>query len=441
MQITETSVDGLRYEFKVMVPADEVEGKIVSRLKEVGASVHLPGFRPGKVPMNVLRNRYGASILGEVLETVVNETSSKALEEKGVRPALQPSIEITDFKEGSELEYRMTVEAMPEIAVIDYQSLTLERLRPEITEAMVAKAIERIGEQHRQAETVERAAQTGDRLLIDFAGSVDGAEFPGGTAKGYTLELGSGSFIPGFEAQLTGVTAGGHVSVKVTFPADYGHAELAGKDAVFEVDVHEVREPKPLVLDDELAKAIGVDSLDELKTLVREKMEADYGQFARQKLKRSLLDQLASKVDFPAPETMVSQEFDMIWKQAQEARAQNPEDFAEDAGKSEEVLRAEYQSIALRRVRLGLLLAEIGRTNNITVTQAEENRALAAEAYRYHGRESEVVKYYRNNPGAMAGLRAPIFEDKVVDFIVELAEVSDKVVPVDELMKEESEAA
>jgi len=441
MQITDISVEGLKHEFNVVVSAEEIDGKIVARLKEVGAQARLPGFRPGKVPLKVLRDRFGASVLSEVLEDVVNDTSAKALDEKGVRPALQPEIEIATFKEGENLEYKLSVEVLPEISAIDYQALALERLRPEITDEMVNTGIERIGDQQRKTEAVEREAVTGDQLIIDFVGSIDGTEFPGGTGKGYTLELGSGTFIPGFEDQLLGAKPGSHVSVNVAFPADYGHAELAGKAALFEVDVQEVREKKPLVVDDELAKAIGMESLEELKTMVRERLEQDYGRFARQKLKRALLDQLALKVDFPLPTSMVTREFDTIWAQMQEARKENPESAAEDAGKSEDELRTEYGAIAERRVRLGLLLAEIGRTNNITVTQAEENRALADEAYRHRGHESEVVKFYRSNPNAMASLRAPIYEDKVVDFIIELAKVSDKVISVEELLKDDSEAA
>jgi trigger factor len=441
MQVTETNVDGLKREFKVVIASNDIEEKVQHRLSELGRSVRLPGFRPGKVPMNVLRQRYGSAVRGEVLEQAVTDSSSQAMRERGMRPAMQPKVEILSFEEGSGLEYKLAVEILPEIKPVEFGELQFERLRPEIEEQEIDAALERIAKSRRKSEPVQRAAQTGDAVVIDFVGRVDDKEFPGGAAQGYTLELGSGSFIPGFEDQLVGANAGEKRGVKVGFPADYGAAELAGKDAAFDVDVKEVREFRPVEVNDDLAKEIGMDSLDELRKTVREQIEREYGAVARQRLKRAVLDELAAKHDFPIPAGMVDAEFELIWKQIQQEREQAKDEPDEDAGKSEDELKAEYRAIAERRVRLGLLLAEIGRANNITVGQEEVNRALAEEARRHPGYERQVVEFYRNNPEMLANLRAPIFEDKVIDFIVEMAKVDERAVPAKELLAAGEEGA
>jgi len=439
MQITETNAEGLKREFTVTVASNDIEKKMQDRLIEIGRTIRLPGFRPGKVPMPVLRKRYGASVMGEVLEKAVSDSSAQAMREHNLRPALQPKIEIVSFKEGADLEYKMAVELLPEIKPVDFSELQLERLRPEIPEDEIDKAVQRIAEPNRKSAAVDRPAASGDVVVIDFTGKVDGKEFPGGSGQGHSLELGSNRFIPGFEDQLTGVKSGEHRTVKVTFPAEYGSEELAGKDAEFAVDVKEVREKQPLVLDDEMAKELGFDALEGLRKAVREQLERDYGGLARQRLKRALLDQLAAKHDFPVPPGMVDLEFDTIWKQLQEAREQNKDAVAEEAGKSDDELKTEYRAIAERRVRLGLLLSEVGRANAITVNQDEVNRALGEEARRHRGYEKQVVEFYRGNPQALANLRAPIFEDKVVDFITEMATVADKTVSIADLLKPEAE--
>jgi trigger factor len=441
MQITETNAEGLKREFTVTVASNDIEQKMQDRLSEIGRTIRLPGFRPGKVPMPVLRKRYGASVMGEVLEKAVSDSSAQAMRDHNLRPAMQPKIEIVSFKEGTDLEYKMAVELLPEIKPVDFSQLQLERLRPEIPEAEIDKAIQRIAEPNRKSEVVDRPAASGDIAVIDFVGKVDGKEFPGGSAQGHSLELGSGRFIPGFEDQLIGAKAGEHRDVKVTFPAEYGSDELAGKDAEFGVDIKEIREKQPLVVDDDMAKELGFDTLDGLRKAVREQLEREYGGIARQRLKRALLDQLAAKHDFPVPPGMVDLEFDTIWKQFQEAREQNKDEVKEEAGKSDDELKNEYRAIAERRVRLGLLLSEVGRVNAITVNQDEVNRALSEEARRHRGYEKQVVEFYRNNPEALANLRAPIFEEKVVDFITEMATVIDKTVPIDELLKPEAEDA
>ncbi len=441
MQITETNAEGLKREFTVTVASNDIEQKMQDRLSELGRTIRLPGFRPGKVPMPVLRKRYGASVMGEVLEKAVSDSSAQAMRQHNLRPALQPKIEIVSFKEGTDLEYKLAVELLPEIKPIEFSELHLERLRPEIPEAEIDKAVQRIAEPNRKTAAVDRPAASGDLVVIDFVGKVDGTEFPGGSAQGHTLELGSGRFIPGFEDQLVGAKAGEHRDVQVTFPAEYGSDELAGKAAEFAVDIKEVREKQALAVDDDLAKEMGFDALDGLRKAVREQLEREYGGLARQRLKRSLLDQLAAKHDFPVPPGMVDLEFETIWKQFEEARKQNKDDVKEEAGKSDDELKSEYRAIAERRVRLGLLLSEVGRVNAITVNQDEVNRALGEEARRHRGYEKQVVEFYRNNPEALANLRAPIFEDKVVDFITEMATVVDKTVPIEDLLKTETDEA
>jgi len=354
---------------------------------------------------------------------------------------LQPKIEIVSFKEGTDLEYKLAVELLPEIKPVDFSELHLERLRPEIPETEVDNAVQRIAEPNRKSAAVDRPAASGDVVVMDFVGKVEGKEFPGGSAQGHSLELGSGRFIPGFEEQLVGAAAGEHRDVRVTFPADYGSEELVGKEAEFAVEVKEVREKQALAIDDDMAKEMGFDALEGLRKAVREQLERDYGGLARQRLKRALLDQLAAKHDFPVPPGMVDLEFETIWKQFQEAREQNKDEVKEEIGKGDDELKSEYRAIAERRVRLGLLLSEVGRANAITVNQDEVNRALGEEARRHRGHEKQVVEFYRNNPGALANLRAPIFEDKVVDFITEMATVVDRTVPIADLLKPEPEVA
>jgi trigger factor len=439
MQITETSADGLKHEYTVVIASNDIEQKMQDRLVEIGKTVRLPGFRPGKVPMPLLRKRYGPSVLGEVLESTVSDSSAQAIADKGLRPAMQPKIEIVSFKEGTDLEYKLAVEVMPEIKPVDFSEIKLERLRPEVPEEEVDKALARIAEPHRKGEKVDRPAATGDVVVIDFVGSVDGTEFPGGSATDHRLELGSGRFIPGFEDQLIGVSAGDERTVAVTFPADYGSDELAGKAASFAVKVKAVEAMQPATIDDDFAKELGFDDLAGLRKGVRNQLERDYNGLARQRLKRKLLDDLAARHDFPVPPGMADLEFDTIWKQFEQAREQNKEAVAEDADKSDDELKAEYRSIAERRVRLGLLLAQIGERNALTVAPEEVNRALFEEARKHQGYEKQVIEFYRGNPQAMANLRAPIFEDKVVDFILEMATVTDKPVAIAELLAADDE--
>jgi len=440
MQITETSADGLKREFKVVVAASDIEQKVNARLSELGRSVRLPGFRPGKVPMSMLKQRYGQHIMGEVLEQAVGDSSAQAMRERGLRPALQPKIEIVSFAEGSDLEYKMNLELLPDIVPAPLNELEIERLKPDIPDSEIDSQLERIAENNRKSAPVDRAAESGDAVVVDFVGRIDGKEFAGGKAENHTLRLGSNQFIAGFEDQLIGAKAGETRTVKVTFPEQYGNDELAGKEAEFEVTVREVRGFEPAAVDEDLAQRIGFDSLDEMRKTVREQLERDYGQVARQKVKRRVLDALAARHDFEVPPGMVDLEFETIWQQLQEEKKRNPDETAaEEAGKSEDELKAEYRKIAERRVRLGLLLSEIGRQNNLTVTNEEVNRAIVMEARRFPGQEKQVVDFYRNNPEALANLRAPIYEDKVIDFILEMAKTTEKAVPVEELLKPDPE--
>ena len=436
MQISETTSEGLKHEFKVTVGAEDIGRRVENRLQEIGRTVRLPGFRPGKVPLTVLRKRYGPAVMGEVLERTVNDTSNEALREAKLRPALQPKIEIVSFNEGKDLEYKLAVEVLPEIKPMNFGELRLERLRPEIPDTEIDQALERIARQQRKDEPANRPAEKGDIVVMDFTGSIDGTEFPGGSAKGHRLELGSGSFIPGFEDQLVGAAAGEHRTVTVTFPADYGANDLAGKEASFAVDVKEVRAVLPQPIDESLAEAVGMENLQALRDAVRAQIERDYAGIARQRLKRQLLDKLAERHDFPVPQGMVDIEFDVIWKQFEAERERAKKAGLPDGedGKSDEEIKAEYRAIAERRVRLGLLLSEVGRSNNISVAQEEINRALSEEVRRFPGHEREVLEYYRNQPGALDNLRAPIFEDKVIDYILEMAQVTDRPIGIAELM-------
>jgi trigger factor len=441
MQITETNTEGLKHEFKVTIGADDIAQRVESRLRELGRQVRLPGFRPGKVPITVLRQRYGTSVMGEVLERAVNDSSTEAMREHKLRPALQPKVEIVSFNEGKDLEYKLAVEVLPDVAPMNFAELKLERLRPDVPDAEVDSALERIARQQRKDEVVDRPAAKGDVVVIDFTGRVDGTAFPGGSAKGQRLELGAGQFIPGFEDQLESAKAGDQREVAVTFPADYGASDLAGKAAVFEVEVKEVRAITPQPIDESLAEAVGMENLAALRDAVRQQIEREYSGLARQRLKRQLLDRLAERHHFPVPQGMVDIELNVIWKQYEAERERLKQQGAPDAdaNKSEEELKSEYRDIAERRVRLGLLLSEVGRSNNISVSQEEINRALAEEARRLPGREREVIEFYRNQPGALDQLRAPLFENKVIDYILEIAEVTDRSVPIAELLKDDEE--
>lgn len=442
MQVTETKTEGLKRDFKIVVPATDIENRITARLEQLSQTVRIPGFRPGKVPVSLLRKRYGPSVMGEVLERAVGETTVKAMTDHGVRPAMQPKVEITSFEEGKDLEYTMAVEVLPEIAPVDFSKIELERLTVDVEDSEIEDVLSRMAEANKVSEPVadKRAAEKGDVVVIDFVGKVDGKEFPGGKADGYHLDLGSGSFIPGFEDQLIGAKAGDHVAVNVTFPKEYGAAELAGKDAVFDVDVKELRSTKPATVDDDFAKKAGLENLDSLKKAIRDEQEREFKAISRMRLKRALLDALAEMYDFAVPESMAEAELDSIWSQFEEQRKQNPDAAKKEYGdKSDDDIKAEFRAIAERRIRLGLVLAEVGQANKIQVTQDDINRAIVAEARRYPGQEQKVVEYYKKTPEAMDALRAPLLEDRVVDFMLEMAKLTDRQVTREELLRDPDE--
>jgi len=440
MQITETNTDGLKREFKIVIPAAQIEQRINTRLLELGQRVRLPGFRPGKVPMPLLRQRYQQSVMGEVVEDAVHQGSHQVLTERNLRPAGQPKIEITKFEDGSDLEFSMAMELVPEIKFMDFKTVKLEKLSVDVEDGEIDENLRRLAERQRKSEPVseQRGATTGDIVVIDFVGRVDGAEFAGGSAKGQHLEIGSGTFIPGFEDQLLGVKAGAQKIVNVTFPAEYGVKELAGKPAAFEVSVTEIRQPVAVAVDDALAKSLGLDDLATLRKRIREQIEGEYQALARARLKRKLLDVLADNHEFVVPEGLVDTEFSAIWRQI-EADMKADRLDAEDKGKSEEQLRNEYRDIARRRVKLGLLLSDVGQKNNIQVANEELTRALVAEARRYPGQEKQVIDYYQGSPEALNQLRAPLYEEKVIDFVLEQAQIAERKISA-EALKAELEA-
>ena len=432
MQVTELSTEGLKRQFKIVVPAGDLSAKVDERLAELSRTAQMPGFRPGKVPVGLLKKQYGQALYGEALEQAVNQSTAKAIEDRGLRPALQPKVDLKELAEGKDVEFEVAIEVLPEIGKLDFSDIELERLKAEIPEKDVDEALQRIAKANREQKPVDppRPAQKGDAIKIDFVGSIDGVEFPGGKADDYVLELGSGSFIPGFEDQLVGAEVGKPVDVKVTFPAEYGAKELAGKDAVFKCTVKEILEFVEAPLDDELAKKNNFETLDAMRKAVSDRIGQDYAQISRSMIKRQLLDKLAETHKFAVPEGLVEGEFNSIWQRIEQAK-KNGEKLEDD----EEKLRKDYQDIAERRVRLGLLLADVGRSNSIEVTPEELNQAVMREAMRYPGQERQVLEFYGKNAELKEQLRAPIFEEKTVDFILELAKVTEKTVTPEELMK------
>lgn len=440
MQVTETKVDGLKHDFKVVVPADTIAAKVTDKIKEIGENATIPGFRKGKAPESFLRQRYEKAVMGEVLDELIQSETSKLMADRSLRPAVRPKIEITAFDEGKDLEFTVETEVVPEINPVDFSTITLEKLIADIPEDEVEKALQRLASARNDSEPVteDRGANNGDIAVIDFVGSIDGVEFAGGKGENYSLELGSGSFIPGFEDQLVGKKKGEKVDVKVPFPADYHAKDLAGKDAVFAVTVKELRSKKAAEINDEFAKFFGKNSVDELREMIRSELLREYEGVSMNALKRALLDALADAHDFPVPQTMLDMEFDAIWKQVQTAKDKKQLD-EDDAGKSDDELRDEYRAIAERRVRLGLLLAEIGMKNKIAVTDADLNRAIMMEARQFPGQEKAVFDFYAKHPEMLERLRAPLFEEKVIDFILKGVKLNEKKVTPEELYKADAE--
>jgi trigger factor len=437
MQVTETNADGLKREFKVVISAQQFQERIESRLRDHQRSMRLPGFRPGKVPMTLVAKHWRQHVLGEELERTIGDSSAQVVSERGLRPAGQPKIEITAFQDGSDLEYSMAVELLPEIEPVDFANLELTRTVVEVPEEEVERAVERLAKDQAKSEPVteERAASADDVVVIDFVGRIDGTEFAGGKSEDYHLRLGADMLIPGFEDQLIGVKTGEKREVNVSFPVDYPRKELAGRPAVFEVTVKELRHLVPAAIDDELARGVGLENLAALRQRLREQIEGEYASATRAQVKRQLLDKLAESHDFETPPGLVDAEFQAIWGQIEADHKKGLID-PEDKDKTEEQLKSEYRAIATRRVKLGLLLSEVGRRAQVEVKQDEISRAVMNDARRYPGQERRVVEYYQNHPEALAQIRAPLYEDKVVDYILETAKVAEHRVSPEEFAAE-----
>jgi len=443
MQITESSADGLKHTMKIVVAASEISQRFETRLDDLKDRVQLKGFRKGKVPAVHLKKMYGRSVMGEVLDEAIKDTSAKAIEEQKLRPAMQPNIalpedqaEIQRVIDGhADLIYSMSFEVLPKVEVMDFKHLKLERLVADVDPADVDGAIEKLVDRSTSYPPVEgRAAHDGDQLTLDFTGRMDGELFEGGSAEGAQLILGKGQFIPGFEEGLIGAKAGDKRDVKATFPDTYPVKPLAGKHAVFDVTVKAVGAPIRPAVDDALAESLGVKDLAELKTLVTEQLAKELTDASRLKIKRELLDALEAAHNFELPQSLVEHEFSGIWAQLENSLKQQHKTLA-DEGKTEDEAKAEYRKIAERRVRLGLLVGEIGDKNKIEVSQDELRRALITQARQFPGQEKMVYEYFEKTPGAVAELRAPIFEDKVVDFVLAAAHPAEKKVSKDELFK------
>jgi trigger factor len=448
MQVTETVSDGLTREFKIVVPAADLATKADAKLGQLKDQVRLNGFRPGKVPVAHIKRLYGRAVMAEMIETTVREANAEIVTERGFKLVREPKVTLPEEQGAVEqviagkadLAYTMAIEILPTIELADFKGIQLERMNAEVVEPEVEEALAKIAEQSRPfAPKGEGAkAENGDRVTIDFTGKMDGTPFQGGTGGDVSLHLGSGSFIPGFEEQLIGIAAGEQRTVNVTFPQTYPTAHLAGKNAEFDVTAKAVEASQPITLDDEFAKSVGLESLAKLREMVKERLVREHGAMSRQKVKRKLLDELDAKHKFAPPPSLVEDEFTNVWKTIQDDLQSRKRTFEEE-GTTEEKAKEEYRGIAERRVRLGLVIAEIGERNNIKVSDEELSRAVMDRARQVPGREQEVWDFYRNNPDALASLRAPIFEDKVIDFILELAKISDKTVSREELFKEDED--
>lgn len=447
MEVTEQTAEGLERRFTVKVPASELDAKLTARLADIKGRVNLKGFRKGKAPLPFLKKMYGKGVMSEILQEIVNETSFKAFTDRNLKPATTPqprlSGDIEQVMDGkADLEYSVHAEILPEFEPMAIDGLALKRPVADVTDADVEEAAQNLAEQSRdyEARPANAEAKKDDLLIIDYVGSIDGAEFKGGKGEGQSVVLGSGSLIPGFEDQLIGAKAGDDVEVKVTFPAEYGAKDLAGKDAVFAVKVKEVKAPKDAAVDDEFAKKLGLEDLADLKKRLRERLETEYRSYSRGHMKRALLDKLDAAHDFELPKSMVDAEFQQIWTQVQNAERDD-----EDKDKTEDELKAEYRKIAVRRVRLGLVLAEIGRRADVQVPQDALQRAVQEQALReaqmlaMQGQQvtpQQVLKFYQQNPQVVAQIRAPLFEERVVDFIIERSKVTEKKVSKEDLMKD-----
>jgi trigger factor len=445
MQVNETVADGLRRALKVTIPASELDAKLSDRLDQLKNRVQIKGFRPGKVPVTHLRRVYGKAAMAEIVENLVGETTRQAISDRGERAAMQPKVamtedesEATEVLEGrADLTFTLEYEVLPSFEVADFKGLKIERPIADVADEEVDDRLRRIGESARAFTPVERPAQEGDRVRMSFLGKIEGVPFENGASDNSQIVLGSNQMIPGFEEGLVGLSTGESKTIEVTFPENYPAApQLAGKTATFDVEVKEVGAPEELQLDDEFAKRLGLESIERLRETVKKQVESEYGGATRQRVKRQMLDQLDAMHSFPLPDNLVEQEFQNIWRQVTHDIEHHGRSF-EQEGTTEDDARKEYRAIAERRVRLGLVLSRIGEAAEVKVTDEELQGALYEQARRYRGQEKQVFEHYRNNPEALQTLRAPIFEEKVVDYILELADVTDKTVSKEELLADD----
>ncbi|MEQ8657988.1 MAG: trigger factor [Hyphomicrobiales bacterium] len=435
MQVTETLAEGLKRELTITIPATDLSNKLDDKLSSLKSQVRLPGFRPGKVPVSHLKKVYGKQAMAEVINDALNESTNAAIAERNEKPASEPKFTLPEDEKKAEdiiagtedLEIAVAYEIIPDFEVKDFSGIEIERPVVDVTDKMLDERLKQIASSNVTYSAVKRKAKNDDQVTFDFLGKVDGEAFDGGAAEGFKLVLGSGQFIPGFEEQMVGLKAGDEKTLDVTFPEEYGAENLAGKAATFDVKVHEVGAPDEAVIDEAFATNLGLESLDKLKEAVKSQLENEYGQKTRMKVKRQLLDALDEAYDFELPPSLVEQEFEGVWKQVTDDLERAGRTFEEE-DTTEDKAKEEYRVLAERRVRLGLLLAEVGSQNKVQVTNEELQRAVIARAQQFQGQEREVIEFFQKNPQQLAGIRAPIFEDKVIDFILELAKVTDKSV-------------
>ncbi|MBR0964431.1 trigger factor [Bradyrhizobium diazoefficiens] len=446
MQVTETLSEGLKHEFKISVPASDLDAKAGAKLVDLKDKVRINGFRPGKVPVSHLKKVYGRSVMAETIDQTIRDTNTQLFSERGFRLATEPKItmpseqaEVEELLNGkTDLTYTVAIEVVPSIALADFKTFEVEKPVADVSDADVDEAIKRIADSNRgyAAKADGAKAESGDRVTINFKGTINGEAFEGGTGEGIQVVIGSNTFIPGFEEQLIGIGAGETRTLKVSFPKNYMNDKLAGQPAEFETTATTIEAPQDIAIDDEFAKTLGLESLDKLKEAARERLVAEFATATRQRVKRALLDRLDEAHRFEAPPSLVDEEFNLMWNSVKAEMDSAAKTFA-DENTTEDAAKEEYRKIADRRVRLGLVLSEIGEKNKITVTDDEVGRAVIERARSMPGREKEVWDYYRSNAQALAQLRAPIYEDKVVDFILELANVTEKKVSRDELYKDD----
>jgi trigger factor len=449
MQVTETLSEGLKREFRVVVPAAELDAKVNERLDELKGRIRIDGFRPGKVPVAHLKRVYGRAAMAEVIEATVRDANSQIVGDRGFKLAAEPKVTMPE-EEGaieqviagkSDLDYKVAVEIVPPIELPDFKTIKLTKPVTDVDDAEIENALNRIAEQNKPwlPKPEGAKAENGDRVIVSFVGTIDGEPFEGGSADDAPVLIGSNTFIPGFEEQLIGIGVGENRTVKVKFPEPYGNSNLAGKDAEFAVTAKAIEAPGKVTVDDEFAKSLGLESLGKLREAVKDRISREDVMMSRQKVKRQLLDALDKQHKFDPPPTLVEEEFERVWKSVVEELEAEGKTFAHE-NTTEEKAKDEYRAISERRVRLGLVLAEIGEKNNITVTDEELNRSIMEQMRRYPGQEQQVYDIYRQNPGALASLRAPLYEEKVVDFVLELADVSENKVSREELYKPDDDS-